>query len=164
MMQIAVVSDTHGPRFWKRCPPALVPHLSAADLILHAGDVCVPSVLDELSEFAPVRVVRGNNDSDDITSWGAPDRLELALEGVPVGMIHDSGQKTGRLARMRREFPESRCVVFGHSHIPLVERDVDGFVIFNPGSPTNKRRQPRATFGWLAIDNGSIVRADIIEL
>ena len=81
-MKIAVLADTHAPRRWKHCPPPVAPYLHAADLILHAGDVCTASVLDELSGYAPVRAVRGNNDGPDVAAWGAPDTLELDLAGL----------------------------------------------------------------------------------
>ena len=77
MTRLLVVADTHAPRRWKSLPPTLVPLLEGADLVLHAGDVCVPAVLDELSAFAPVRVVLGNNDGPEVAAWGAPETLEL---------------------------------------------------------------------------------------
>jgi uncharacterized protein len=143
-MRIVVLSDTHAPRFWKRCPPAVAEHLFAAEVILHAGDVCVAGVLEELSAYAPVHAVLGNNDGPDVSAWGASETVELDLAGLRVGMIHDAGPREGRLARLRRRFPGIDLVVFGHSHIPL--QAVDGnFRIFNPGSPTDKRRQPYRT-------------------
>src|SRR5262249_39356994 len=117
-MRIVVLSDTHAPRRWKSCPAAVAGHLRGADLILHAGDVCTAAVLAELSDYAPVRAVVGNNDGPDVARWGAEPTLQLDLDGLPAGMIHDSGQATGRLARMRRTFPAARLVIFGHSHIP----------------------------------------------
>jgi putative phosphoesterase len=134
-----------------------------ADLILHAGDVCTASVLDELSSYAPVRVVRGNNDGLDVLAWGAPETLELDLAGLPVAVVHDSGQATGRHARLGRRFPSARLVVFGHSHIP-VDQAADGLRIFNPGSPTDRRRQPQGTFGLLRIDDGHLVEARIVPV
>ena len=104
-MRVAVLSDTHSPRFWKGCPPAVAAHLDGADLILHAGDVCTAEVLDELSTYAPVRVVLGNNDRPDVAAWGAPETLETEIGGLAVAMIHDSGPATGRMARLRRRFP-----------------------------------------------------------
>src|SRR5690349_15190135 len=117
-MRVLVLADTHAPRFWKRCPPAVAARLKGADLILHAGDICIPEVLDELAEFAPVRAVLGNNDGPDVAARDVPETLELELDGLRVGMIHDSGPKAGRLARMRRRFPTADLVIFGHSHIP----------------------------------------------
>jgi predicted phosphodiesterase len=120
-------------------------------------------VLDELSGYAPVQVVRGNNDGQDVADWGAPDTLELDIAGLPVAMVHDSGQASGRVARLRRRFPAARLVVFGHSHIPL-DQDGDGLRIFNPGSPTDRRRQPHGTIGLLEIDGGVLVSARIIPV
>jgi uncharacterized protein len=162
-MRVVVVSDTHAPRFWKVCPPGLIPHLKRADLILHAGDVCVPSVLDTLAAYSPVRVVLGNNDGAEVAAWGASETAEFEIDGLRVAMIHDSGQRDGRLARLRRRFPSADLVVFGHSHIPM---DVSGhgLRILNPGSPTDKRRQPAATFAELSIAGGVIHRAEIVAL
>lgn len=159
-MNVVVLSDTHAPRRWKSCPPAVAGHLRGADLILHAGDVCVAGVLDELAAYAPVRAVKGNNDGPDVV---APETLELDLGGLRVAMIHDSGAAKGRLARMRRRFPEAGLVVFGHSHIPLDEGD-DGFRIFNPGSPTDRRRQPHGTLGVLRVEEGRLVEARIVPV
>ena len=162
-MRVAVLSDTHAPRFWKRCPPAVAEHLRDVDLILHAGDVCTVDVLEELAAYAPVRAVLGNNDGPDVAEWGAPETLELELEGLAVAMIHDSGPKTGRPLRMRRRFPNADLVIFGHSHIPM-DVTADGVRIFNPGSPTDKRRQPYGTLGRLEITDGVLVAAEIVEL
>lgn len=162
-MRVIVLSDTHAPRFWKSCPPAVASWLRYADLILHAGDVCTASVLDELAEYAPVRVVLGNNDAAEVADWGAPPRLDFTVEGLPVGMIHDSGPASGRLRRMRAAFPAAELVVFGHSHIPLDDSD-QYLRIFNPGSPTDKRRQPHRTLGVLQIADGRLVEARIVDL
>jgi uncharacterized protein len=162
-MRVVVVSDTHAPRRWRSCPPRVAEHLRDADLILHAGDVCVPSVLDELAAFAPVHVVCGNNDGPDVVAWGAPETLELDIDGLRVAMIHDSGQKSGRTARMRRRFPTADLVVFGHSHIPL-DLTGDGVRIFNPGSPTDRRSQPHGTIGLLDISDGVLADARIVTV
>jgi putative phosphoesterase len=158
-----VLADTHAPRRWQRCPPAVARHLRGADLILHAGDVCTADVLDELSGYAPVRAVRGNNDGPDVAAWGAPNTLELDLAGLPVAMVHDSGSSTGRCARLRRRFPGAQLVLFGHSHIPLDLMGA-GIRIFNPGSPTDRRRQPHGTIGLLHIDDGRLAEARIIPV
>ena len=134
-----------------------------ADLILHAGDVCVAWVLDELAAYAPVRAVLGNNDGPDVAAWGAPPDLEIDLGGLPVAMIHDSGPAARRTARMRRRFPAADLVVFGHSHIPL-DQSADGTRIFNPGSPTDRRRQPNGTIGILSITGGVLTEASIIPV
>jgi uncharacterized protein len=162
-MRVVAVSDTHAPRFWKRCPPAVARHLEGADLVLHAGDVCRAEVLDELAAFAPVRVVLGNNDGPDVAAWGAPETLDLVLDGLRVSMVHDSGPTSGRLARLRRRFPGADLVVFGHSHIPW-DQSGDGLRVVNPGSPTDRRRQPSGTLATLDIDDGRLLDVAIHEL
>lgn len=162
-MRVIALSDTHAPRFWKSCPAGVAAWLRQADLILHAGDVCTAAVLDELSGYAPVHAVLGNNDGRDVADWGAPPVLQLDIGGVAVSMIHDSGQASGRLRRMRHSFPSADLVVFGHSHIPLDESS-ESLRIFNPGSPTDKRRQPRGTLGVLDIDGGALVSVQIVPV
>jgi putative phosphoesterase len=162
-MRVIVLSDTHAPRRWKSCPAAVAGHLRGADLILHAGDVCTAAVLDELSGYAPVRAVVGNNDGPDVAAWGAGPTLQLDVAGLRIAMIHDSGQAAGRLARMRRAFPDAGLVVFGHSHIPLDEGD-GKLRIFNPGSPTDRRRQPHGTIGVLRAESGELISAEIVEV
>ena len=158
-----MLADTHAPRRWRSCPPRVAEHLRGADLILHAGDVCTAAVLDELAGYAPVTAVAGNNDGRDVADWGAGQTAELELAGLRVAMIHDSGPATGRIARMRRRFPGAQLVVFGHSHIPLDE-SAAGLRIFNPGSPTDRRRQPRGTLGELLIADGRLDEARIIPV
>lgn len=162
-VRVVALADTHAPRRWRSCPPAVAEHLREADLILHAGDVCTAAVLDELSEYAPVHVVLGNNDGQDVAQWGAPERLELDVAGLAVAMVHDSGQAAGRSARLRRWFPAAQLVVFGHSHIPL-DQAGDGIRILNPGSPTDRRRQPHGTIGLLDIEDGVLLGARIIPV
>jgi putative phosphoesterase len=164
-MRIAVLADTHAPSRWKGCPPAVAGNLAGVVLILHAGDVCTAEVLDELAGFAPVRAVLGNNDGPDVRAWGAPETLALDLDGLRVGMVHDAGPKDGRQRRLRRRFPTADLVVFGHSHIPLdLEDERLGLRIFNPGSPTDRRRQPRGTMGLLEVDRGRLVEALIVPV
>ncbi len=152
-MVLAVISDTHMPRGNRRLP---VEHLVGADAILHAGDLMERSVLEELQALGPpVHAVRGNVDD----SWlqaRLPLQRTLEFEGVRIGMLHDAGPAAGRLARMRRRFPDEDAVIFGHSHIPLHETAADGFQIFNPGSPTERRRQPTHTLGMARIVGGEI--------
>jgi hypothetical protein len=158
-----VLADTHAPRRWKSCPPQVASHLRRADVILHAGDVCTSAVLDEIAQYAPVHAVRGNNDGPDVAAWGAPDVAELDLGGVRVAMLHDSGQAAGRLRRMGSRFPDADLVVFGHSHIPL-DQSAGGVRVFNPGSPTDRRRQPRGTLGVLRIEEARLVQASIVAV
>jgi putative phosphoesterase len=162
-VRIVVLSDTHAPRRWKSCPPAVADRLRGADLILHAGDVCTAAVLDELAQYAPVTAVLGNNDGPDVAAWGAAETAALSLDGLPAAMIHDSGPAAGRLARMRARFPAARLVLFGHSHIPL-DAAGEHLRIFNPGSPTDRRRQPHGTLGLLHVADGALVEARIVEV
>jgi uncharacterized protein len=154
-----VLADTHIPRRSRALPEELVPYLTEADLILHAGDLLEASVLDELSTHAPVYAVRGNVDLPEVD---LPETLEFDFGGATIAMIHDSGRKEGRRKRLHRRFPEARAIVFGHSHIPFLE-DEDGLLLLNPGSPTDRRRQPRHTFALLRAEEGS-VRAEILTL
>jgi uncharacterized protein len=139
--------------------------LREADLIMHAGDVCTAAVLDELAQYAPVTAVVGNNDGPDVAEWGAAETAAADIDGLRVAMIHDSGPAAGRLARLRARFPAADLVVFGHSHIPLDTASADGgFRIFNPGSPTDRRRQPHGTLGVLGIADGRLAEARIVPV
>jgi uncharacterized protein len=162
-MRVLALADTHAPRRWTTCPPPVAEQLRQADLILHAGDVCTAAVLDELSGYAPVLAVLGNNDRPDVAEWGAPETLQADLDGLQVAMLHDSGAAPGRLRRLRHRFPDAGLVVFGHSHIPLDESG-DGLRILNPGSPTDRRRQPHGTVAVLTIESGQLVEARIVPV
>ena len=158
-LDVLVVADTHIRRGSSRTLPRRVHELAdAADLILHAGDIVVADVLDDLGTHAPVRTVLGNNDRELVGVL--PETVALDLAGVAVAMVHDSGAARGRTGRMRRRFPGADLVVFGHSHIPWNTED-DGQVLFNPGSPTERRRQPHHTVGWLRLEDGRIAERRI---
>jgi uncharacterized protein len=154
-----VLADTHIPLRAKGLPEGLLPSLEEADLILHAGDLLDPKLLDELALYAPVRAVKGNVDPPEVD---LPETLEFSFGGAKVAMIHDSRRREGRRWRLARRFPEARVIVFGHSHIPFLE-DKDGLLLLNPGSPTDKRRQPEHTFALLRVERGE-VRAEILVL
>ncbi len=158
---LAIISDTHMPRGGRRLPARCVAWLQAADVILHAGDLSAVSVLRELEAHGPVAAVHGNVDSPEVV------RLLPSTRVVDVGrwriaLIHDAGPANGRLAQLRRSFPGVDAVVFGHSHMPLHERDGD-FQIFNPGSPTERRRAPHPTMG-IARAGGDELAFELIEL
>jgi putative phosphoesterase len=153
---VAIVSDTHLPRGSRRIPDACIERMRAADLIVHAGDFSAASVLDEIEALGPpVVAVHGNVDSEELRKR-LPEAREVDLGGVRVAVVHDGGPSKGRLARMRLRFPDADAVVFGHSHIPLHEVGENGFQIFNPGSPTDRRRQPRHTMGIARVEGGRI--------
>lgn len=156
-MLLAVISDTHLPRGARRLPDDCVRRLRAADLILHAGDFVSVAVLAGLEALGPpLAAVHGNVDEPDVVRR-LPTARVVDAGGARIAMVHDAGAAAGRLERMRRRFPDADAVVFGHSHIPLHETDFDaGFQIFNPGSPTDRRRQPRHTMGLCRADGGEL--------
>ena len=154
-MRIAVISDTHLPRGTRRLPESCVERCKAADLIVHAGDLMRVSVLRELESYGRVVAVHGNVDDAELRA-ALPEVATVRADGATLAVVHDAGPANGRLARMRRRFPEADAVVFGHSHIPLHERDSDGFQIFNPGSPTERRRSPSHTMGMVRAQAGRL--------
>jgi uncharacterized protein len=130
--------------------------MRASDLILHAGDFTYPEVLDELEALGPpVAAVHGNMDTEDLRRR-LPEARLVDAGGATIAMVHDAGPAHGRLERMRARFPEADAVVFGHSHIPLHATDEKGFQIFNPGSPTDRRRQQHHTMGVMRIEFGRV--------
>ncbi|HWD07684.1 MAG TPA: metallophosphoesterase family protein [Actinomycetota bacterium] len=151
-MRIGVISDTHIPSRAAAIPAAAVDAFAGVDLILHAGDVSVRSVLAELARIAPVRAVAGNIDDADLTT-DLPEVLRVEMGGVEIGMIHNSGPTGGRRARMRRRFPGCRVVVFGHSHQPVAE-DRDGLLLLNPGSACDPRRAKVPSVAILEVAGG----------
>jgi putative phosphoesterase len=159
---VAIIADTHLPRGSRRIPAACLERLRAADLIVHAGDLTTEAALEELRGYGEVAAVHGNADEEAVRI-ALPAQLELDLGGRHLAVIHDGGRRIGRLGRLKREFPHAEAVVFGHSHTPLHERDPDGFQIFNPGSPTDRRRAPRHTMG-VAVCDRSRLRFELIEL
>ena len=162
-MRLAIISDTHLPRGARRLPDACVERLRNADAILHGGDLVAASVLDELEALGPpVIAVRGNVDDGDVRRR-LPERRVFDAAGTPIGLVHDAGPATRRVERLKAAFPECAAVVFGHSHIPLLAGDGAGFQIFNPGSPTDRRRQPRHTMGMAEADGGA-VRFELLTL
>ena len=163
MTDVVVLADTHIRRgSTRRLPPAVYAALEEADLVLHAGDVVAGDLLEELAGFAPTLAVLGNNDIELVGRL--PEERVFTVEGVRVAMVHDSGTRKGREARLRRRFPTADIVVFGHSHIPIDATGLDGQRLFNPGSPTERRRQPVHTFGRLRIHDGRIVGHEIVAL
>jgi uncharacterized protein len=163
-MLIAVISDTHLPRGSRRLPEACVERIAGADLLLHAGDFSTLEVLRELEAIGPPLVgVHGNVDSGDLRRLLPAERI-VDAEGARIAMLHDAGPRAGRLERLSRRFDErADVVVFGHSHLPLHERAPDGFQIFNPGSPTERRRAPSHTMGLIDVSHG-VPTCELIRL
>ncbi|HKF83886.1 MAG TPA: metallophosphoesterase family protein [Solirubrobacterales bacterium] len=145
---IAVISDTHMPKGKRALPPTCVERIRAAEALIHAGDFSAASVLAELRELCPVVLgVHGNVDDAELRR-NLPAEIEVEVGGRTLAVVHDAGPRHGRLGRLRGRFPAADAVVFGHSHLPLHEEE-GGFQIFNPGSPTERRRAPAPSMGLL---------------
>jgi putative phosphoesterase len=162
---LAVISDTHMSGGSRVLPAGCLDRLRAADLIVHAGDLVTAVVLADLRALGrPVEAVHGNSDDHEVRQL-LPSARMVGAAGARIAIVHDAGAADGRLARMRRRFPDADAVVFGHSHIPLHERDAaTGFQIFNPGSPTDRRRQPTHTMGLARIGEDGAVAFELIDL
>ncbi|MFL5871562.1 MAG: metallophosphoesterase family protein [Solirubrobacterales bacterium] len=154
-MIVAVTGDTHLPRGSRRLPQECVERIANADLVIHTGDFSRLEAYEEIAAIGPRLVaVHGNVDDAELRAM-LPERTVIEVEGARIGVIHDAGPRRGRLARMKRAFPDTDAVIFGHSHLPLLE-SAAGFQIFNPGSPTERRRAPERTMGIAAIDGGAV--------
>jgi uncharacterized protein len=159
---VAVIADTHLPRGARRLPEACLAALRGADLILHAGDLSAASVLDELRALGPsVHAVHGNADEPALRAT-LPRELVVEAEAARIGMVHIPGPVAGRDERLVRRFPGCDAVVFGHTHLPVVER-YRGVWLLNPGSPTERRRGPFHSFLLLRV-NGRRIRPRLVEL
>ena len=163
-MRVVVLADTHAPRRWRACPPRVAAELRGADLILHAGDVCTAVVLAELAQYAPVVAVLGNNDGPDVADWGAaPDRRARPGRAPRRDAARQrpghrpAGADAPRVPRARTWWCSgirtSRSIESGY-----------GLRIFNPGSPTDRRRQPHGTLGVLQIADGRLAEATIVPV
>jgi uncharacterized protein len=153
-MRVAIVSDTHLPRrgSWD-LPPACLAEIRTADLLFHAGDLADLAALRMLEAIGPPLVaVHGNADAPAVRS-ALPSTATVDLPGLRLAVTHDAGPEAGGLARLRRRFPDAGAVVFGHSHLPLLARAGDGFLILNPGSPTDRRRSPRHSMAVMEVED-----------
>lgn len=160
--RIGIISDTHIPHF-KSLPEAIWNHFAGVELIIHAGDLSVLSVMNELETIAPVVAVQGNIETEEVVMKLSIKR-EVVVGGCKIGIVHILGDTKTHARLAQQEFPEARCVVFGHSHIPYNEEH-NGQLLFNPGSATDRRRQPICSIGMLFIDDETqSVRGEIIPL
>lgn len=159
--RIGVISDTHLPAHGGRIPDAALRHFEDVELIVHAGDHSNHAALDQLSAYAPVEAVRGNIEEAEIVAL-LPIKRELVVGGCAIGIVHILGEHAHYERNARREFPDARVVIFGHSHIPHME-DHDGLLLLNPGSATDRRRQPHCSIALLTITDGQ-PSAEIIAL
>jgi len=159
-VRIGVVADTHAPRY--SLPSILHRAFARVDLIVHAGDLCTESVLDELGATAPVSAVAGNMDARDL-AMRLPEHLKLTFGDRAVVLIHGHQAGTALQAARReaRRLSPGDCVIFGHSH-QAYNRSENGVLLFNPGSPTWKRSAPARTYGFL--DVSSVIRGTIRQV
>jgi putative phosphoesterase len=151
-VNVVVVSDTHVMGASAALPPELIADLERADLIVHAGDIATAAFLEELKRFAPVQAVHGNADEIELQRL-LPRRLKIEVLGRPLGVVHGDGEGGTTVARARGAFArdEVDVVVFGHSHFPY--RGYAGrTLLFNPGSPTDRRTSPKFAYGRLALN------------
>lgn len=167
MATVAVVSDTHLPRGSRRLPELCLERLRTADLILHCGDFSALSALEELRSLGPpLKGVHGNADEPALRVL-LPEILVVEVAGALIGMVHDPGAPAGRAERLADRFPGCECVVYGHTHLPVVERhgvEQHGAVwLLNPGSPTERRRGRFHSLVVLEIADGEI-RPELVHL
>ena len=159
-MRLLLIADTHVPRRARDLPARLWEEVALADVVLHAGDWVVPELLDELTDRA-ARVVAcwGNNDGPVLRSR-LPERADVVLDGLRVTVVHETGGAAGRESRMSRRYPDTDVLVFGHSHIPWDTTTTTGLRLLNPGSPTDRRRQPFCTYMTGRVEGGAL--ADVV--
>lgn len=154
--RIVLLSDTHVPQRARALPPAVWEAVDAADLVIHAGDWNGIALLDEVERRAArLLAVRGNNDPPEF-AHRLPEVARETVDGVRFAVVHETGGKDGREARMARAFPDTDVLVFGHSHIPWDTVAPTGLRLLNPGSPTDRRRQPHGTFVTAVADDGRL--------
>ncbi|ORV96448.1 metallophosphoesterase family protein [Mycobacterium kyorinense] len=153
-MRLLLLADTHVPLRARDLPPQVWDEVAAADVVFHAGDWVAPELLDKLESRA-ARLVGcwGNNDGPVLRSR-LPERADVTLGGLRFTVVHETGAATGREARMSRLYPDTDVLVFGHSHIPWDTTAKSGLRLLNPGSPTDRRRQPSCTYMTATVDNG----------
>jgi hypothetical protein len=154
--RLLVLADTHLPKRAKALPEAVVAALGGTDGVVHAGDWVDEATLDLLLDRSPrVIGVAGNNDGVALHRR-LPEVATATIEGVRLAVVHETGAATGRERRMDEAFPDTDVLVFGHSHIPWDTTTPRGLRLLNPGSPTDRRRQPRCSYGVLVLDAGSV--------
>lgn len=149
--KIGVISDTHIPKRAAAIPPALLQAFSGVDLIIHAGDLVEEQVIRQLEQIAPVRAVAGNIDKAPVSEL-LPKQQLIEISGHTLGVVHGDGTSGTTIKRARKAFSEQKvdCIIFGHSHKPVIEY-VDGVLMVNPGSPTDPRREPLPSFAILTL-------------
>jgi putative phosphoesterase len=163
VIRLLLLADTHVPKRARRLPDAVLRAADAADLVIHAGDWVTASALDELEAHAEVLGVYGNNDGDDLRGR-LPEVARRELEGLRFAVVHETGDAKGREQRMDAAFPGIDVLVFGHSHIPWDSTAPSGLRLLNPGSPTDRRRQPVCTMMTAVIDDGMLREVSLVPV
>jgi len=161
--RLLLISDTHIPGRARQLPDALLRAADNADLVIHAGDWVAASVLDDLEQHSDVLGVWGNNDTSDLRDR-LPEVAHLTIEGLRFAVVHETGQSRAREMRMDAAYPEVDVLVFGHSHIPWNTRTPRGMRLLNPGSPTDRRRQPACTMMTAVVADGRLGEVELVEL
>jgi putative phosphoesterase len=162
--RLLLISDTHVPQRAKQLPAELWQAVADADLVLHAGDWVNLALHDELTRRAPALIgVYGNNDGPELRAV-LPEIARTTIEGIRFTMIHETGAATGREARADVAFPDTDVLVFGHSHIPWDTVSPRGMRLLNPGSPTDRRRQPAGTYLTAMADAGRLSAVTLVPL
>jgi putative phosphoesterase len=160
-MKLVLIADTHVPKRARDLPAAVWIAVEAADVVLHAGDWVDEAFLDRL-ESRCVRLVGvyGNNDGPGLRAR-LPEVADVELDGLRVAVVHETGPATGREQRCEARFPGRDLVVFGHSHIPWDTVTPGGLRLLNPGSPTDRRSQPYATFMTADVQRGALMGIEL---
>lgn len=161
--RLLLIADTHVPGRARALPREVTDAAASVDLVIHAGDWVSVSVLDELEAIAPVLGVWGNNDGDDLRAR-LPEIARATIDGVRLAVIHETGEARMRERRMDDAFGDADVLVFGHSHIPWDTSTPGGLRLLNPGSPTDRRRQPHRTFMTAIADAGEVRAVELIAL
>ena len=154
--RLLLLADTHLPQRARRLPDEVWAAVDAADLVIHAGDWVEPALLDALEARAPVIGVWGNNDGAELRAR-LPEVARRTVDGVRVEVVHETGAAQGRERRTEAAHPEAQLLVFGHSHIPWDTTAPGGLRLLNPGSPTDRRRQPHRTYMTATADAGELL-------
>lgn len=163
-MRLLLISDTHVPKRARDMPAQVWNEVARADVVLHAGDWVDVTLLDELEQRA-TRLVAcwGNNDGAELRAR-LPERADVTLGGIRFTVTHETGVSAGRDARMARLYPDTDVLVFGHSHIPWDSTAATGLRLLNPGSPTDRRRQPHCTYMTAVVDHGVLADVELHRL